>query len=130
VRGNGKSLGGSHDSGATPSMLPCVTVVGAGEHARDLGDGEPPGAQADDEEHQMRRVEVVLEYAGLLGRCDGVHLLAVVPAAVQGVGHPPTGQALPQQKAGQPRIRGVVVEGPPGPLTDVLQGRRRRCRGR
>ena len=34
-------------------MLGRVLVVGAGEHARELGRGEPPGVQRDDQEHQV-----------------------------------------------------------------------------
>src|ERR1035438_2505695 len=53
----GKSFGGADDEGAAPGVLGRLVVVGAGEHAGELRHADPPGGQADDQEHQVRRVE-------------------------------------------------------------------------
>jgi pyridoxine 4-dehydrogenase len=58
-------------------VLGRVLVVGAGEHAGELGRGEPPGVQRDDQEHQVSRVEVAVEdaLAWLLQRSPAIVLI-------------------------------------------------------
>jgi hypothetical protein len=107
-----------------------VRGVGAGEHAGELGDGLPPGGQRDDQEDQVGGVEVVVEEAVALRGGDGLDLALVVGGAVDLVGRGPAGQAFPKQQAGQFGVGGVVVEGAPGELPDVLKIRSgRRYRG-
>jgi len=62
----GQSLCGPHHAGAAPGVLGRILVVRAGEHAGELGRGEPPGVQRDDQEHQVSRVEVAVQDARLL----------------------------------------------------------------
>ncbi len=71
----------------------------------------------------MGGVEVVVEEAVALGGGEGLDLALVVGGAVDLVGRGPAGQAFPLQQAGQFGVGGVVVEGAPGELPDVLQVR-------
>jgi short chain dehydrogenase len=98
-----------------------VGAVGAREHAGELRDGLPPGGQGDDQEDQVGGVEVVVEEAVALGGGEGLDLALVVGSAVDLVGSGSAGQAFPLQQPGQFGVGGVVVEGVPGELADVLQ---------
>jgi len=81
----------------------------------------PPGGQRDEQEDQVGGVEVVVEEAVALGGGEGLDLALVVGGAVDLVGRGSAGQAFPLQQAGQFGMGGVVVEGAPGELPDVLQ---------
>ncbi len=68
----------------------------------------------------MSGVEVVVEEAIALGGGEGLDLTLVVGGAVDLVGRGSAGQAFPLQQAGQFGVGGVVVEGVPGELPDIL----------
>ena len=95
----GQSLCGPHHAGAAPGVLGRVLVVRAGEHAGELGCGEPPGVQRDDQEHQVSRVEIAVQDARVLGGRVGLRLMLMVRGPARLVRHRPAGQALPQQEA-------------------------------
>jgi hypothetical protein len=64
--------------GPSPGALARVAARDPGDHLSELGDRLPPGGQRDEGEHQVCRVEAVIEQPVVLGLGEPLDLVAVV----------------------------------------------------
>jgi len=112
---------GFHHVSTSSCLFAGHVGVIAGEQDGHLRNGKPPCGESDDHEHEVPRVDPVVDDAvslGLGSRGD----LDVVMRLPRFLAHRcSTTQALPLQKAGQLGMFGVVVERTPGEFTQVLE---------